>query len=463
MSLLQLLRFSLQTDRLGKASRWQPGKVARVQQQRLRSLVRHAVAHSGYYRDKYRNVEIPRCNLSDLPPITKDEIRPHFDEVVTDPAVTLAAAEAFMADEGNLGRWFLGKYGVSHTSGSQGAPLVIVQDRACLETMYAIMSSRASVANRPGILEAVRRLTHPKRVAVVTFRRGFYPSGASLEFMQQIVGRYVNVQRFSSTQPDLIPALRSFQPNVLVSYASVLEALAAQAGELQLSQLWQVSNSSEQLLPRARARIESAFGVPVLDHYGTGECLLLAEACQTQGGMHVNADWVVLEVVDDQYRPVPAGELGTKVLVTNLANRVQPFIRYEVGDRVAMAREACNCGNRLPRIERIEGRSADLYWVEAAGKLQAVPGVLWHVAVDALRDVREWQAIQIERNRVEIRLLLLPNAAHSRESIKQQLHEKLRELGLPREVFVDAQFVDSIAVDPRTGKLRRIISQVASA
>jgi len=42
------------------------------------------------------------------------------------------------------------------------------------------------------------------------------------------------------------------------------------------------------------------------------------------------------------------------VLLTNLANLVQPLVRYEIGDIVTMATEPCDCGNHLPLIARVD-------------------------------------------------------------------------------------------------------------
>lgn len=117
----------------------------------------------------------------------------------------------------------------------------------------------------------------------------------------------------------------------------------------------------ETLTPAARQRIVEVFRVPLMDNYASGECIFLTNSCP---GAHVNADWAILEVVDENYQPVPPGQLGHKVLMTNLANTVQPFIRYEIGDRIAMATESFGCGNRMPRIEKIVGRAADFFWVQ---------------------------------------------------------------------------------------------------
>ena len=73
--------------------------------------------------------------------------------------------------------------------------------------------------------------------------------------------------------------------------------------------------------------------------------------------MHLQADWAVLEVVDRRGEPVPPGQPGEKVLLTNLYNTVQPFLRYEVDDVVTMSPGPCPCGNPLPLILRVEGRA----------------------------------------------------------------------------------------------------------
>src|SRR4029453_7379110 len=71
-------------------------------------------------------------------------------------------------------------------------------------------------------------------------------------------------------------------------------------------------------------------------------------------------DACIYEVVDERNRPVPAGHQGDKVLVTNLSNRTQPFIRFEVTDLVTVSDEPCSCGRTFRRITSIEGRSDDV-------------------------------------------------------------------------------------------------------
>ena len=291
-------------------------------------------------------------------------------------------------------------------------------------------------------------------------QRGFYPSGAAFEFMPELVGAFVQVERLASQQPDLFQRLNEFQPHVLVGYASVLEALGVAR---RVAALDGIATNRE----FERATYATCAAVHRVDLWRAGprplrhrRVLVLVDGCPTHGGAHINADWAIVEIVDSQYRPVPPGQLGDKVVITNLANRVQPFIRYEVDDRIALATQPCGCGSRLPRIERIEGRTGDLFWTrDANGDDRMLSGVLLHAAVDAIPEIREWQAIQTERNRIELHLQLARGALPSPAEVRSLVLAKLIELGLPRNLGRRANRA-RLEHDPATGKRRRMISKV---
>ncbi len=459
MALLDLWRFARLSDLLGRVPSQPASAIAEIQGRRFSELLTHARSHSPFYRERLAHLsETP--SLSQIPPTTKEELCDNFDDVVTDPRLRKEDLEQFVDDERNLGRWYLGEYAICHTSGSCGPPLLIVQDRQCLRLILAIMAARGRPGPKPGVVEGLRRIARPTRVAAVTFRRGFYPSGMTLEFTPETLRPFARLARFSSIQPDLIQRLNDWQPNVLSGYASVLEGLAIQADRLRLKSLQYITNSSEQLTERAKFRIESAFQVPVVNHYGTGECLQLADGCPLCGDMHVNADWSILEVVDDDYRPVPAGQVGSRILMTNLANKVQPFIRYEIPDRVALRAPGDGCPNPLPRIERIDGREAELFWIRDEGLDRFLSGILFHTATDSLQVVREWRAVQRARNEIELHIQLLPRAMTTAARLQEQLIRKLYDIGLPRAVSIHVMIVDSIAPDSKTGKMRRMVTEL---
>ena len=79
-------------------------------------------------------------------------------------------------------------------------------------------------------------------------------------------------------------------------------------------------------------------------------------SCSAGRGMHLSDDLFVIEPVDGQGDPVPPGERAAKVYVTNLYNRVQPLIRYELTDEITVLDGPCPCGVTLLRIDDIQGR-----------------------------------------------------------------------------------------------------------
>jgi phenylacetate-CoA ligase len=459
MSFAQTVRYSQVVHRLARASRKSRGEIEFLRRERLQRLLRHAVT-APHFREKYEGLNLDQIQLSQLPTTTKQELMINFDQAVTDPAVRRGDVEEFMKDQANLGRFFLGRYCVSHTSGSQGQPLILVQDRHCLEILFAMAAARANAEGNADLLDGLRRLVRPTRLAVVSMI-GFSASGHAFTFLPEVIGAFVRMTRLSPTQPDLIDQLNRLKPNSLVAYPSILDWLAGQAHRLRLAPyLRQVSGFGEGLTERSRQRIKQAFGVPVFDHYGIGECLFLANGCPTDGGAHVNADWAILEVVDKDCRPVPAGRPGAKILVTNLANLIQPIIRYEVDDAVTLGNRPCCCGSRLPWIEQIEGRSDEVLWI-GEKKEQMLTYILFKTAVEYLHQVREWQAVQLEPNRIEIRLELLPGAVLDQETAEPIVIQKLQELGLPAEVKAAVRIVASLSSNPVTGKFNRMVSHIA--
>jgi phenylacetate-coenzyme A ligase PaaK-like adenylate-forming protein len=449
---------------LNRVPRLPEERVIELQRRRLQSIVAHAMSHSAFYRSKYRGIDPRDVRLEDLEPTNKTELMAHFDQVVTDPSIRRAELERFLDDPANEGRPFLGRYIASHTSGSQGQPMLIVQDRKLSELMFGLQMTRGN-ARRATPIEALKRVISPARLAIVTLKRGFYPSATVFESIPRAARVFMKVLWLSQTDPDVVERLNEFRPTILTGYAGVLEELAlkTEGGQLRLAPgLEQVVNNSEVLTDRARLRIESAFGCHVMNNYATGECTFLSNGCSTDAGAHVNGDWAILEVVDADNRPVPAGTPGSKVLITNLANRTLPFLRYEVGDVVTMATEPCRCGSRLPRVERIDGRTADTFWIEEAGHYRQLISSVFKNAFDYAREVREWQAVQEDRNRFLVRVELLPGASLDEPHLREALNRQLEMYRFRKVVSVRTEVVDRLGPDPNTGKFRRIVSRVGT-
>jgi phenylacetate-CoA ligase len=447
---------SLWTLRQYGPSRASAAQLRAVQNRRLRRLLHVAAERSPFYRDRLRGLDLDHCPLDAIRPTNKSELMAAFDRVVTDHAVRRADLERFVDDPANVGRLFRDRYPVCHTSGSQGQPFLLVHDRLTLDVLFACQMTRGNVGYQAGPIEAARRLLSPARIAVVISREGFFPSAWAWKHLPAGLRPYVRLLYLSAGDPDLTAKLGAFRPTILTSTPTTLDLLTLRPDRPQFHALKQIVTWSETLTDPVRERLKTAYGVPLLDTYGCGECLFLSNGCPTHPGSHVNADWVILEVVDAAGRPVLPGEMGYKVLLTNLANAVQPLIRYELGDRLRMATTPCACGSRLPRIERIDGRVAEVFRIDTATGPKVLNAYPFQHAFDHLRGVREWQATQLDGRRVRVRFELLPGAAFDAEAARSRLRERLALAGFQGVPEVLFEVVPRLDADPVTGKFRRM-------
>src|SRR3954449_9075940 len=140
-------------------------------------------------------------------------------------AVRRDEVESFMEDESNLGTWFNGKYALSHTSGSQGQPLLLVQSKENLELLFALQASRGN-HHRLGLGEAVKHFVEPARLAAVIFKPGFYPSASAFHYMPEGAKRFLKVAVLCANDDDLMEQLAEFRPTHLTAYASMLHEIA---------------------------------------------------------------------------------------------------------------------------------------------------------------------------------------------------------------------------------------------
>ena len=300
--------------------------------------------------------------IGQLPVVTKAELMSHFNDWVTDPSVTRAQIEAFLADPGNVGRDFLGRYVVCTTSGATGIPAILLHDHTALVVYNVLGYARSlpALLLSPGPVWALLR--GRGRLAAVFVTGGHFLGNTMMARRIRKMPWRARMQRiFSALAPvaELVSDLNAFQPVVLGGYPSALETLAReqQAGRLHIHPVL-INAAGETLSTAKRQLIGTAFGCRVGNYYGSSEAVGLTYECAAQR-LHVNSDWYVLEPVDEHDRPVPPGQLSDGVLVTNLANRIQPIIRYQMGDRVTMDADPCPCGSPFPSIH-VVGRTDDI-------------------------------------------------------------------------------------------------------
>lgn len=335
-----------------------PALLLRRQRERLQLLLQAADA-AQLWRERLRGRR-PEDGLDGLQPVGKREWMANFDRGVTDVRLTLPALRAFVADPQRIGQPFEGRWIAWESSGSSGEPGLFVQDAGAMAVYDALEGLR-----RP-LLQPLRRWLDPwllhERVAFVGATQGHFAGTVSMRRLARLQpGLARRSLGIDVLQPlaAVVAQLNDFAPTVIATYPSAALLLAgeARAGRLRISpfELW---TGGETLDAAVRAEVESAFGCPLANSYGASEFLAMASSC-TRGRLHLNSDWVMLEPVDRQGRPVPPGVAGDSAWLTNLANHVQPLIRYELHDRITLHAQRCSCGSPLPVIE-VEGRSDDV-------------------------------------------------------------------------------------------------------
>jgi phenylacetate-coenzyme A ligase PaaK-like adenylate-forming protein len=448
------------------AGRKTPNAIHEVQERRLRRLVAHAKTNSPFYAERFRSIDPARFELSELRPVTKTEMMTHFDDFLTDRSLKRAELEEFMSDPNRLGQWYRGRYAPSHTSGTQGVQAIIVQDRRMLELLFVLQMTRGTVFPT-GPIGVLKRLVRPARLAVGTIGGGFFPTAVALAYVPKAALRFVNRLWLKHIEPigEVTEQLNRFQPDVLLAYANILELLGreALAGRLHLGRenpLRQIINMSEPLSNGARKLIGDAFGLPVTNNYACGECMALSLGCPQGHGMHLQADWAILEVVDDQYRPVEPGQPGSRVLMTNLYNHIQPFIRYEMADAVTLSPTPCPCGSPFPLIQDVEGRSDEVVWIRDGDHYRQVHPYVFVDVLDDFPAVGWYQIIQQERNQFLLRAAPAPHHQLNAEDLRKVVDRGLRRFGLAELVEFQFDITDQLAPNPHTGKLKRITSRI---
>lgn len=435
-----------------------PELLAKRQMERLNELVTFARANSRFYAEKYRGLPETLSDVRQLPPVTKLELMNHFDEVVTDPAVRKAGVQAHLDNLGNLGRPYLDKYMVWTTSGTTGTPGIFLEDKNWDTVITAVNVLR--IGSEWYNWEVIQGLLKAGGNSASIFAGNGHFFGATMLERQRSSNRSrgKRIQLIPVTLPlsEIVKRLNTFQPAMLAGYASVLGLLAQEqlAGRLNIRPAIVIS-SAEPLSDENRRLIQQVFGVPPRNNYGCSEGGVLGYECR-HGQMHLNADWIIFEPVDAQHQPVPAGQLSDRTLITNLANRVMPLIRYELGDRVSLAPQPCACGIRLP-VVNVEGRTDEILRFTAAGGeiVPILPLALWSV-IKETPGVLRFQAIQTAAQALKIRLEA--KQAEATDETWQKLVVRVTEY-LASQGLANVQLTRAAEMplrDPKSGKFRNI-------
>jgi putative adenylate-forming enzyme len=403
---------------LSERARWPADQLASFQAAQLHALRQWAYGHSPFYQRFHRGLE--QRPLSDLPPLTKATLMDHFDEIVTDPALTATQVRAHVEELSGDATLF-DRYRVCRTSGSSGLPGFIVH----APDEWAIVLAATLRANEWMGLGA--KTTPDHRLAVITSLTPWHQSGRLNLAFNDRRGSVRNFDASGALDP-ILEGLNDWQPRSIVTYPSMIKVLAAEQarGRLRIAPRT-IALTSEVTGPEVRQIIRDTWHTEPFDRYATTETAVIAADC-ARHRLHVFDDLLIVESVDERYRPVPRGTLGAKLLVTVLFARTQPLIRYELNDRVMLSPAGCDCGLPLSVIGDIEGREWDVLRLRSTNDdYVAVYPTFFLEQLEVLA-VAGWQVIH-ERDGT-LRVLLLRAAPDiDRQAVALSLARALEALG----------------------------------
>ncbi len=386
-----------------------------LRNERLGRLVRYAKEHSPLFGKLYSGIDPDNFTLESLPITRKDQLSLEQNDWFTDRRLTVEKAEEFLSEEFDPGKLLLGSYTALTTSGTSGKPMIMIRDGYHNTVHGAMMQLRLMGGLDPSLMNPAN--CHFASIICTT---GPVSSNSSFLRMKKSNPAYENnMIAISVLDPidDIVSKLNDFRPNVLTGYPSVLAVLAGeqQAGRLNI-QPKVLACSAEVLTNYNFHLLRDVFQCPILNNYCSTEGGELAMSCP-EGNLHINTDWVIIEPVDKDGKPVEEGALSDGVLVTDLSNFVQPVIRYHINDQVRISHDACPCGKNMPTIE-ILGRMDDLF-IFAGRKISPVPIDCQIAEVKGLLD---YQFVQQDANTVQF--LFVPDVGFSLDDIAAQIRPR---------------------------------------
>jgi phenylacetate-CoA ligase len=421
---------------------WTDERLRAEQLRQLSLVVQHAFATSPFYRDHYAALGAP-------PP--RDLTEEDWSRLPIVSRAKLQEADASWASTRPPKEH--GPVSFSTTSGSTGRAIRFARTSATSSfwQAFALRDHLWQKRDLSAKLSAIRWL--PRGEAVAPAGRTAATWGPPIAGL--FPGGPFSILNVVATLPEQLTWLKKEKPDYLASFPSNLKALAEYAksrGE-SLPAVRSLRTIGETVSPETRRFLTEAWSAPLADIYTCEEAGYLALQCPGQDHYHVQSENVRIEIVDEAGNPCPPGQSG-RVLVSSLNNFATPLIRYEIGDYAEFG-EPCSCGRGLPVLRRIHGRRRNRLHLPSGETVFPYLGEHGQILQLTGVKVREFQCVQHDLRRVEVKLVADRVFTAEEES---KVAAKMREnLGHPFEVFYT--FHQSIERGPR-GKFEEFVSLV---
>jgi len=402
----------------------------RVIRQRLKAVLISAYLHVPYYRELMQTVGYDPvrdyCGPEDL----------SWLPVTTKAILKERGIESFLREATEPSGYF-----TDSTSGSTGIPITVYRshhERAVQVAKWL----RVLFLNGYSVRQRVMSLTSPDRLA----------AGRSIiqrfGFLRRLTVNYL-------LPPDeVVDILLDYEPHVLYGNRAHLDTTSLELmrrGTIP-DRLKLLIGTGEVIHESSRQLYREAFGVELIESYGSVEMGVMAYQMPESDGLHLCEDLTFFEFLDECGKPVPPGKPG-RVVVTDLIGKTMPFIRYDQGDLVVFDNSEDKNGNLSRRLTQVIGRDND-YVVLPDGTRRLVHDYLIPL-MSKFSDIKQFRIVQRTINLFQI--LVIADTAYLL-SIRNDLLHQLQER-FPPTVRFEIVSVDRIEPD-HSGKIRMIISEV---
>jgi phenylacetate-CoA ligase len=419
-----MISTALELRRLLRNRYLSPPKLRALQESKLRALIRHSYDNVPHYRSLFRSAglypEDVRTieDLQHVPVTTKDDLR-------------APGAESAIAEGVDLSSCYSGR-----TSGTTGQPFVVYLSAQEARTRQ-LVRFRALLTAGFGPRDRLCVLRPRSHAPGFLGRLGLY--------------RQEHISSFLSL-PEQIRHLQRTQPTVFIASPTELKAILHEVdyrlGEIIRPRMF--INYLEVMDEGLAKRLKADTGAEMFNFYDSAEFAEIASDCPAHQGLHVNADQLILECLDDDGEPARPGEPGV-VVITRLSGYTMPFIRYRLGDISTSVEKQCPCGSSFPLIGPPVGREYDLVRLPSGRILPTIP--LFRI-VNKLDGIEQYRIIQESHDHF---VLLMVPRDNPEQAVLSDLRARLiRYLGEP--AGFDIQIVDFMQED--APKFKKFISKL---
>ena len=391
-------------------------------QKRLTHFLAYAVKHCKYYSD----LNIDRIELSSFPILTKDIIRDHYSDLISDEVNSIIYRE-------------------SYTGGSTGEPLHFM-NQMDYDPIYQIVLWQR-MGYKPGdiilAMDGTKVSDESVKNNIFWGRKNKRSLPYGSHFLSSLYLNDDNILRF-------IDYINELKPDFIRGYPIFIYTLAQYMKDHNISirhRIKGIQLTSESSMPYQHALIEEVFNTTVFMQYGHTECCAFAYTKDKSRVYHTEPLYGFMEILNEKGEHVEIGETG-EIVVTSFFNRIMPLIRYRTGD---LAEYGGREGNSLI-LNRIDGRTQD-YVVDNSGQKVMITALIMAQHCAALGHIRKWQIEQTVKGSVTMRIIRGNDYTENSE-------KELRSLFMDNAgINVKFEYVTSLPITER-GKSKLIIQHL---